>query len=99
MIISASRRTDIPAFFGNWFMNRIREKNVLVRNPMNPNQISRIALDPEYVDCIVFWTKNAKNFMRHLDELERAGYRYYFQYTLNGYGKDIEKNIDAESAA
>ncbi|MDR0710343.1 MAG: DUF1848 domain-containing protein [Spirochaetaceae bacterium] len=99
MIISASRRTDIPAFFGDWFMNRIRGKEVLVRNPMNPNQISRIALDPEYVDCIVFWTKNVKNFMRHLDELERAGYRYYFQYTLNGYGKDIEKNIDAESAA
>jgi hypothetical protein len=99
VIISASRRTDIPAFFGIWFMNRIRGKNVLVRNPMNPGQISRIALDPEHVDCIVFWTKNAKNFIRHLDELEKAGYRYYFQYTLNCYGNDIEKNIDAESAA
>jgi hypothetical protein len=98
VIISASRRTDIPAFFGGWFMNRIREKNVLVRNPMNPGQISRIALDPEHVDCVVFWTKNAKNFIRHLDELEKAGYRYYFQYTLNCYGNDIEKNIDAESA-
>lgn len=99
MIISASRRTDIPAFFGAWFMERIGEKHVLVGNPVNPKQISRIALDPEHVDCIVFWTKNAKNFIRRLDELEKAGYRYYFQYTLNCYGNDIEKNIDAESAA
>jgi hypothetical protein len=95
---SASRRTDIPAFLGGWFMDRIREKEVLVKNPMNPKQISRLSLDPEHVDCIVFWTKNAKNFMPHLEELEGAGYRYYFQYTLNHYGNDIEKNIDAESA-
>ncbi|MDR2053108.1 MAG: DUF1848 domain-containing protein, partial [Treponema sp.] len=88
MIISASRRTDIPAFFGAWFMERIGEKHVLVGNPVNPKQISRIALDPEHVDCIVFWTKNAKNFIRRLDELEKAGYRYYFQYTLNCYGND-----------
>ncbi|MDR1412098.1 MAG: DUF1848 domain-containing protein [Spirochaetaceae bacterium] len=99
MVISASRRTDIPAFFGDWFMNRIREKMVLAGNPVNPGQISRIDLDPGHVDCIVFWTKNAKGFIRHLDELEKAGYRYYFQYTLNCYGGNIEKNLDAESAA
>ncbi|MDR1351866.1 MAG: DUF1848 domain-containing protein, partial [Treponema sp.] len=70
-----------------------------VRNPVNPGQISRIDLDPEGTECIVFWTKNAKDFIGRLDELEKAGYRYYFQYTLNGYGGDIEKNIDAEDAA
>jgi hypothetical protein len=99
VIISASRRTDIPAFFGDWFMDRIGEGRVAVRNPVNPKQISHIPLDPDHAECIVFWTKNAKNFIRHLDELEKAGYRYYFQYTLNGYGDNIEKNVDAESAA
>jgi hypothetical protein len=99
MIISASRRTDIPAFFGEWFMDRLREKRVAVKNPRNPKIISEVSLDPEDVDCIVFWTKNAKNFMRYLDEIERTGHRYYFQYTLNSYGNSIEKNLDAKSAA
>jgi hypothetical protein len=98
MIISASRRTDIPAFFGEWFMDRIREKKVLVKNPRNPSVVSEISLNPEQVQCIVFWTKNAKNFIQHLGEIERAGHRYYFQYTLNSYGNDIEKNLDAKSA-
>jgi hypothetical protein len=80
-------------------MERIREGGVLVKNPVNPAQVSRIDLAPEHVECIVFWTKNASNFIQHLDELEKKGYRYYFQYTLNGYGVDIEKNVDAESAA
>jgi hypothetical protein len=99
MIISASRRTDIPAFFGDWFMDMAGKGEALVRNPVNPNQVSRIALDPDNVECIVFWTKNARNFIHRLDELDRAGYRYYFQYTLNAYGDDIEKNVDAEGAA
>jgi hypothetical protein len=99
VIISASRRTDIPAFFGGWFMDRIQEGSALVKNPVNPNQVSRIALDPDNVECIVFWTKNVKRFIPCLDELDEDGYRYYFQYTLNGYGDDIEKNVDAEEAA
>ena len=58
MIISASRRTDIPSFYSTWFFNRVREKHVLVQNPFNPKQISRVKLTPDVVDCIVFWTKN-----------------------------------------
>ena len=58
MILSASRRTDIPAFYGDWLMNRLRAGFLLVRNPRNPRQVSRIDLSPENVDCIVFWTKN-----------------------------------------
>ncbi|MDR0451945.1 MAG: DUF1848 domain-containing protein [Treponema sp.] len=99
VIVSASRRTDIPAFFGGWFMNRVREKYALARNPVNPKQVSRIELDPGHTACIVFWTKNATNFIRRLDELEKAGHRYYFQYTVNCYGSDIEKDVDAEGAA
>ena len=91
MIISASRKTDIPAFFAEWFFNRIREGYVLSRNPMNAHQISRIPLDPEVVDCIVFWTKNPGPMLQRLDELK--DFRYYFQFTLTGYGKDLEANL------
>ena len=58
MLISASRRTDIPACFSHWFFRRIEEGYVLVRNPMNPHQVSRVSLSPQDVDGIMFWTKN-----------------------------------------
>ena len=58
MIISASRRTDIPAFYWEWFQKRLQEQYVLVRNPLNLHQVSRISLRPEVVDGLVFWTKN-----------------------------------------
>ncbi|MDE6220066.1 MAG: DUF1848 domain-containing protein [Lachnospiraceae bacterium] len=91
MIISASRRTDIPAFFSEWFINRIKEGFLDVRNPMNNKQISRLLLSPNIVDCIVFWTKNPIPMLPKLDELK--DYCYYFQFTLTGYGRNIEKNL------
>jgi DNA repair photolyase len=91
MIISASRRTDIPAFYTPWFMNRIREGFLLTRNPFNANQISRVSLDPNYVDVIVFWTRNPSMLMKHLPEL--SPYNYYFQYTITGYPKVLEKTV------
>lgn len=91
MILSASRRTDIPAFYSEWFMNRVREGYLVTRNPMNADQLLRIKLDPEIVDCIVFWTKNPIPMIPRLDELK--DYCYYFQFTLTGYGKDIERNL------
>lgn len=95
MIISASRRTDIPTYYSEWFLNRIREGFVYVRNPMNIHQISKIALTPDIVDGIVFWTKNPTPMLPKLDELK--DYVYYFQFTLNAYGKDIEANIPSKN--
>lgn len=91
MILSASRRTDIPAFYSEWFLNRVREGYLVTRNPMNADQLLRIKLDPDIVDCIVFWTKNPIPMIPRLDELK--DYCYYFQFTLTGYGKDIERNL------
>lgn len=92
MIVSASRRTDIPAFYADWFMNRIRSESVLIRNPFRPTQISRVSLDPARVDAIVFWTRNAEPLIPHLDELDVMGYRYYFQYTLVHYPRVFERS-------
>lgn len=91
MIISASRRTDIPAFYSKWFLNRIREGFVWVPNPYNPKLISRVRLDPAVVECIVFWTKNPAPMLDRLGELR--DYNFYFQYTLNPYGPDAENNL------
>ena len=93
MIIRASRRTDIPAFFSDWFMNRIREQYALVRNPFNSHQVSKISLNPDVVDCIVFWSKNPEPMLTRLNELQN--YTFYFQYTLNAYGREIEMNLPA----
>ena len=91
MILSVSRRTDIPTYYSEWFYNRIKEGFVYTRNPMNPRQVSKIDLSPEVIDCIVFWTKNPEPMLARLSEL--SGYEYYFQFTLTGYGKDIESNV------
>lgn len=90
MILSVSRRTDIPAFFGEWFVNRLEECFVCVRNPFNKNMVSKIRLNPSEIDCIVFWTKDATNFINYLPMIDRFGYKYYFQYTITPYGKEIE---------
>lgn len=93
MILSVSRRTDIPAFYAEWFMERLRQKYVLVRNPFNAHNISRIPLSPENVDAIVFWTKNSKPIHRYLDEIDELGYKYYFQYTITPYRNDLEEKV------
>ncbi|MDR2747080.1 MAG: DUF1848 domain-containing protein [Treponema sp.] len=93
MIISASRRSDIPAFHGEWFMDCLRSGEVFVKNPVNGTQVSRIDLSPGAVDCFVFWTKNPAPFLPFLDELDSRGYPYYFQFTLTPYGRDLEPNL------
>ena len=85
MILSVSRRTDIPNYYFDWFCNRLREGWLYVRNPMNERQVSRIELMPETVDCIVFWTKNPAAMMNKLSLLDP--YSYYVQFTLTGYGR------------
>ena len=91
MIISVSRRTDIPAFYADWFYNRLRAGYVLVRNPMNLHSVSKVRLTADVVDAFVFWTKKPLPMARRLDEL--AAYPYYFQFTLTGYGADIEPGV------
>jgi hypothetical protein len=92
MIISASRRTDIPAFYAEWFMNRIRDGYCTAPNPFNREQVSRISLLPQDVDVIVFWTRNPKPITRHLPELDDKGFRYYFQYTILDNPKALDPN-------
>ena len=96
MIISASRRTDIPAYYSDWFCNRLREGFVCVRTPMNFHQVSRIALSSDVVDGIVFWTKDPRPLMPRLEELR--AYPYYFQFTLTPYGKDMEPGLPDKGA-
>lgn len=91
MIISCSRRTDIPALYTDWLFRRIRAGFACVRNPMNPRQISRIDLTPDAADGFVFWSKNPAPMLPRLHELR--DYMYYFQFTLTPYGKDIEPNL------
>ena len=81
----------MPNYYSEWFCNRINERFLYVRNPMNAHRISRIDLSPEVVDCIVFWTKNPANMLNRLDHLKN--YQYYFQFTLTGYGKDVEPGL------
>ena len=91
MIINTGCRTDIPAFYAKWLMNRIREGYVLVRNPYNPNQVTKYNLSPEVVDCLAFCTKNPEPILTYLDELDM--YKQYWFVTITPYGKDIEPNV------
>ncbi|MFO0754237.1 MAG: DUF1848 domain-containing protein [Thermodesulfovibrionales bacterium] len=98
MIISASRRTDIPAFYAEWFMNRIRAGYALVRNPFNGKE-SQVELSPSAVDAIVFWTRNPKPLLPHLEELDARGFPYYFLYTVTGYPRSLEPSVPPLSRA
>ena len=95
MIISASRRTDIPAFYAEWFYKRLEEGFVVTRNPFNANQLTKLRLDAEVVDAIVLWTKNARPMLARLDELDATGIPYYFQFTITPYGQDLEPRLPA----
>lgn len=91
MIISASRRTDIPRFHSEWMINRIHEGFVDVRNPLFPSQVSRYSLSPDIVDGIVFWTKDPEPMLSRLGEF--SDYSYYFQFSLTSYGRDVEGGL------
>lgn len=97
MIVSASRRTDIPCHYGAWMLNRLRAGYALSRNPFS-GQVRRVSLAPEDVDCIVFWTKDAQNFMDKLPILDAMGYSVCFQFTLNPYGASMEPGLRDKAA-
>lgn len=91
MIINTGQRTDIPAFYSKWFMNRIREGYVLVRNPYYPSLVTKFLLNPDVVDVIGFCTKNPRPMFKYLDELKPFGQFWYISIT--GFDKDIEPNV------
>ena len=93
MVLSVSRRTDIPAFYSQWFINRLKEGYVFIKNPMNSKQISKININPQVVDCIVFWTKNPRPLIKSLDEIDSMGYHYYFQFTITPCDNTIERAL------
>ena len=99
MILSASRRTDIPAYYGDWLMNRLRAGFALVPNPLNPKSVARVVLSRESVDAIAFWTRDFSPLTRYIDEIERMGYPFYVQYTLTPYGRDVESRAPDKAAA
>lgn len=91
MIINTGQRTDIPAFYSKWFINRIREGYVLVRNPYYPSLVTKFLLNPDVVDVIGFCTKNPRPMFKYLDELKPFGQFWYISIT--GFDKDIEPNV------
>ena len=93
VILSVSRRTDVPAYYAEWFMHRLRAGYLMTRNPMNKNQIRRVKLHPDVIDCIVFWTKDPAPLLPMLNELDFLGYRYFFQFTITPYDQTMEKYI------
>ena len=91
IIISASRATDIPAFYPEWFMHRLKEGYVKWINRFN-GQSKYVSF--EKTRAIVFWTKNPEPFMRYLPELDDTGIHYYFTFTLNDYeAEKLEPNV------
>ncbi len=94
VIINTGMRTDIPSFYSEWFMNRIRAGFVLVRNPYRPDWVTRYELSPDVVDCLAFCTKNPEPMLKYLGEL--SCFRQYWFVTITPYGKEIEPNVTSK---
>ncbi|MEO8955497.1 MAG: DUF1848 domain-containing protein [Ktedonobacteraceae bacterium] len=92
MIISASYKTDIPTFYGEWFMNRLHAGYCKMVNPYG-GQIYTIDLTRDGVDGFVFWTKNIGPFVKYLPELRERGYSFMVQHSINGYPRELEFRV------
>jgi len=90
VIVSASRSTDIPAFYSDWFIDRLKKGYLKWKNPFNGVPLY-VAF--ENTRLIVFWSKNPKPMIKHLDYLNGRNINYYFQYTLNDY---VHENLEAK---
>jgi hypothetical protein len=98
MIISASYKTDIPSFYGEWFMNRLRAGYCKMVNPYNRRAIT-VPLHHDAVDGIVFWTKNVGPFLKHFPEVRRLRFPFILQHTINAYPRALEQAVvDAQRA-
>ncbi|MBM4063629.1 MAG: DUF1848 domain-containing protein [Planctomycetes bacterium] len=99
MIVSASRRTDVPAFYARWFVQRIRAGFCRVPNPFCRSQVGRVSLLPADVDVICFWTRNPRPLLRWLDELDARGHRYFFHCTVLGHPRELDPRAPALDVA
>jgi len=101
MIVSVSRRCDIPRFRFEWFMERLNEGFCEVANPYNPKQVKRVSLLPsaggddaiDNVEAFVFWTREPENILANTDELEKRGFRFYVMVTVTGYPAELEPDV------
>jgi hypothetical protein len=98
LIISASYKTDIPAFYGKWFLHRLREGYCRTVNAYN-RKVSLVDLSRNSVDGIVFWTKDPSPFMDGFRKVEQKGYPFYVQYTITGYPNIIEKGVPSREVS
>ncbi len=89
MIISASYKTDIPAFYGEWFMERLKAEHCRMVNPYG-GQVCRVPLDVGAVDGFVFWTRNLESFLGHLSEVRDRGYPFVVHQTITGYPRALD---------
>jgi hypothetical protein len=97
VVLSASRATDVPAFYAEWFMRRLRAGFFRWANPFNAAQVQTVSVAK--TRAIVFWTKDPAGIWKHLDELDRTGIHYYFQYTLNDYeAEGLEPGLPPRTA-
>ena len=92
MIVSASYRTDIPAFYGAWFLGRLRAGVCRVANPYGGPGYN-VALTPQAADGFVFWTRNAKPFLPIFEEVAARGFPFVVQYTITGYPRALEPSV------
>jgi len=100
VIISASRRTDIPAFYAPWLIERLAARRVRVVNPFNPRQARDVSLAPEDVDAIVFWTRDPAALADRAPDIERLGHRRTVALvTITGYERDLEPDTPPAAAA
>ncbi len=96
-IISVSRRTDIPAFYGKWFMGRLKEGFAGAVNPFG-GQKYIVSMKPQDVVCLVFWSKDFTPFVDNLKNIERAGYNFYFNYTVTCLPDMFENHVNRKAA-
>jgi len=96
-IISVSRRTDIPAFYGDWFMRRLNDGFAGVVNPFGGRKYI-VLLKPRDVTCFVFWSKNFSPFLENLKVIDEMGYKFYFNYTVTALPGVFESSVERQAA-
>ncbi len=92
MVINVGARTDIVNYYSEWLINRIKDGYAYSRNPLFPNNVSRISLKPEDVDCLMFCSKNYKPMLKYMQEINNK-YKIICYYTITAYGKDVEPYV------